>query len=318
MAGMTVGNNQHLIRSDVWSRQLKSLLMDDLQAIKFVRMLPDFTDGTVIHIPTLGEAATLDYAEGQAIKYESLATGDFEFTPDQYKYSAHSISEKFKRDSFYSEEVIAAFLPRQHRALMESIETRILSRGPSFQTASNTNTINNAAHRFVGSGTGESMALKDFALAHYALSKANVPMTNLVAIVDPSVAYTIQTQANITNLLTPTPMWSEVVKSGMVTGLKFRFNIYGFDVYVSNYLPNGLTDTIGGRTVTNGVANQFFSAASGDTNPFVGVWRQQPTVYSEFNKDLQQTEYLTIMEYGVAMFRPENMVVVITDLDVVA
>ena len=43
-----------------------------------------------------------------------------------------------------------------------------------------------------------------------------------------------------------------------------------------------------------------------------------PTVYSEFNKDLQQTEYLTICEYGFKLYRPENMVIVLTDTDVVS
>jgi hypothetical protein len=100
--------------------------------------------------------------------------------------------------------------------------------------------------------------------------------------------------------------------------MKFRYNLYGFDVYVSNYLPNGIAETITlpvSRTVTTAVANQFFSAAGGDINPIVGGFRQMPTVYSEFNKDLQQEEYLTIAEYGFKLYRPENMVVVLTDTD---
>jgi hypothetical protein len=39
-----------------------------------------------------------------------------------------------------------------------------------------------------------------------------------------------------------------------------------------------------------------------------------PTVYSEFNKDLQQEEYLTICEYGFKLYRPENMVIILTAL----
>ncbi len=39
-----------------------------------------------------------------------------------------------------------------------------------------------------------------------------------------------------------------------------------------------------------------------------------PTVYSEFNKDLQQEEYITIAEYGFKLYRPENMVTIITGL----
>ncbi len=317
MAGHTVMSDEHLIRTEVWSRQIKQLLMDDLMGTKFVKILTEFPDGTTFTIPSIGEATTHEFSEGQAIMYNELDTGEFQFAFDQYKYSAHAISEKFKRDSFYASDVISAFVPRQHRALMEAVETRILSRGPSAQTASDLNVINEADHRWVGSGTGERITLEDFARANYALRKANVPMTNLVAIVDPTVAFTLQTQTNLMNLLTPTPQWSGLVNTGIVTGMRFVFNIFGFDVYVSNYLQDGIAETIDGRSVTVGVANLFFSAAPGDTLPIVGGFRQMPTVYSEFNKDLQQTEYLTIAEWGFALYRPENMVVVLTDKDVV-
>ncbi len=321
MAGFMDANTQFLTRTNLWSRQIKELLLDELNAMKFVRILSDFPDGYTLNIPSIGEALEADFTEGAAIKYNAMDTGNFTFSFDQYKYSAHAISEKFKRDSYYAADVIAAFVPRQHRVLMEGVETRILAQANAGQTAGNTNIINLADHRWVGQGTNSAITFQDFAKAHYALTKANVPLTNLVAIVDPSVAYTIQTQTNMVNLLTPMPMWENVVKDGAMTGFKFRFNIYGFDLYVSNYLPNIPSETItsGGTayTVTNGVANYFFSAAPGDTLPWVGGFRQMPTVYSEFNKDLQQEEYLTITEYGFKLYRPENMVTVLTSTSVV-
>jgi len=317
-SGFTVMGDEHLIRSNLWSKQLKELLLDDLCAMKFVKLIENFPDGTTINIPSIGEAETADYSEGQAIKYNKLDTGNYTFSFDQYKYSANSISEKFKRDSFYADDVLSAFLPRQHRALMEAVETRIFSIFNSGQTASNTNQINGADHRWVGAGLNETLALSDFAKAHYALTKANVPLRNLVAIVDPSVAYTIQTQANVVNLITPHQKWENMVNTGLVTGMNFQFNLYGFDVYVSNYLPRSIAETIGGRTTTTAAANLFFSAAPGDTLPIIGGFRQMPTVYSEFNKDLQQTEYLTIAEYGWKVYRPENCIVVLTDTDQVS
>lgn len=318
MAGFEVASNEHLLRSNLWSRQLRELLLDDLCAMRFVRVLSDFPDGTTLNIPSLGEAEIFDFAEGQQVKYSRFDTGNFTFSFDKYQGSANSISEKFKRDSFYSQEVINAFLPRQHRALMEAVEVNIFSKANSGQTASNLNTINGGDHRWVGTGTSNSIALKDFAKARYSLTKANVPMTNLVAVVDPSVAYTIETQANLVNLLSPQPQWDQLVKTGMVTGMRFQFNLYGFDVYVSNYLPRGISETVNSVSVTNGVANMMFSATQGDIMPLVGGFRQQPTVYSEFNKDRQETEYLTIAEYGFKLYRPENMIVVLTDTTVVS
>jgi len=334
-SGFTVATNEHLIRSNVWSRQLKELLLDDLNAMRFVRVLTDFPDGTTLNIPSIGEAETLDFAEGQAIKYNKMDTGNFVFSFDQYKYSAASISAKFKRDSYYASDVISAFIPRQHRALMEAVETRIFSRGDAGQTLGNQNLINGAAHRMVGTGAYaagtlngtaglQTLAFRDFAKALYALQKAQVPLVNLVAVVDPSVAYSIQTNASVTSLLSPMPMWEDVIQSSMVTGFKFRFNLYGFDVYISNYLPQaavaetisqpGFTGIAANTTTgTTPISNLFFSAAPGDTCPFVGGFRQMPTVFSEFNKDLQQEEYVTIAEYGFKLYRPENMVIVVTD-----
>lgn len=317
MAGFMDSNTQFLIRSQLWSRQIKELLLDELNAMKFVRIISDFPDGYLINIPSIGEAEVQTFTEGQAIKYNSLDTGNFTFQFDQYMYSAHAISEKFKRDSYYSSDVIAAFVPREHRAIMEAVETRILAQASNGQVAGNTNQINNADHRWVGSGTSSAITFQDFARAHYALVKANVPLINLCAIVDPSVAYTLQTQSNVVNLLSPMPMWEGVVKDGLVSGFKFRFNLYGFDIYVSNYLPQITSETISGSSVSNGVANYFFSAAPGDTLPWVGAFRQMPTVYSEFNKDLQQEEYLTISEYGFKLYRPENMVTILTNTSVV-
>src|SRR6266446_4047721 len=141
MAGFMDANTNYLVRTNLWSRQIKELLLDELNAIKFVRMISDFPDGYTINIPSIGEAETADFTEGQAIKYNAMDTGNFTFSFDQYKYSANAISEKFKRDSFYSADVISAFVPRQHRALMEAVESRILAQvtGPGGQTAGSTN-----------------------------------------------------------------------------------------------------------------------------------------------------------------------------------
>src|SRR6185437_3926997 len=207
MAGFTDSNNQNLIRTNVWSRQLKELLLDDLNAMKFVRILSDFPDGYTINIPSIGAATQADFVEGQAVKYEAFDTGNYTFSFDQYKYTGAAISEKFKRDSFYAQDVIAAFVPRQHRVLMEGVETRIFAQANAGQTAGNKNVINNMDHRYVATGTSQALAFSDLAYAKESLFKANVPLVNLCAVVDPSVAYTIETQTNMVNLLTPVPMW---------------------------------------------------------------------------------------------------------------
>jgi len=322
MAGFNDANTNNLLRTNLWSREIKQLLLDELNAMKFVRIISDFPDGQTINIPSIGEAEVADFTEGQAIKYNAMDTGNFTFSFDNYKYSANAISEKFKRDSYYSSDVIAAFVPREHRALMEAVEVNILSKANAGQLKNDPNIINNGDHRWVATGTNAAMTFADFARARYSLTKANVPLSNLCAIVDPSVAYTFETQTNVVNLLTPSKRWQELPEEGLVNGFKFRFNLFGFDVYESNYLPGAITETItsggvAGTVTSTGVANYLFSATPGDTLPWVGGFRQNPTVYSEFNKDLQQEEYLTIAEWGFKLYRPENMITVLTSTSVV-
>lgn len=284
--------------------------------MRYVRMLPEFTDGTTINIPSIGQAETQDYVEGNAINYTALDTGNFTFSVDQYKQSATFITRKMMQDSMYANELMARFAPSQARAIATAMETKILATAPEAQTSSNLNSINGAAHRFIGSGTNEVIGVSDFQRARFALQKANVPMTNLVGIVDPSVEFALATLSQLTTV-TNNPRWEGIVRDGMSTGMRFLANVYGFDLYISNYLKTGVNETISGRTSGAGVANLFFSAAP-EVLPFVGQIRQQPIVDSEFNKDLQREEYVTTCRYGFGFFRPENMVVVITDTDQVA
>ena len=313
MAGFATTSNDHLIRSNLWSNQIKEVLLDELFATKYVDMITDFPDGDTLNIPSIGQAEVNDYSEGQAVRYTGLDTGNFTFTINKYKSSATFITEKMKQDSFYMSRLVASFVPKQHRAIAKAMEVDILDLAPSAQTSASTNAINGAAHRWIGSGTSEVIALADFAKARYALQKANVPMTNLVAIVDPSVEYTLSTLTNLVNV-SNNPRWEGIVSSGISTGMKFIYNIYGFDVYVSQNLKTGVNETIGGVTSGAGVANLFFSAAP-DVLPFVGSIRQAPKVDSEYNKDMQREEYVTTCRYGFKLYRPENMVVVITDTD---
>lgn len=213
--------------------------------------------------------------------------------------------------------LMSSFVPKQNRAIMKSMEVDVLAVGPLAQTANNLNLINGGRHRWVGGGTNETIALKDFALARHALQMANVPMTNLVAIVDPSVEYTLSTLTNLVQVQN-NPRWEGIVRDSMSTGTKFLFNVYGFDVYVSqNLRKNTASETISSVTSAVGVNNLFFSAAP-DVLPFVGSVRQAPTVDSEYNKDLQRDEYVTTCRYGFKLFRPENLCVVVTDTDQVS
>jgi hypothetical protein len=318
---MTTANTTFLQRTNVYSAELKEILRDEMQAQRYVRMLDGFPDGNNFKIPSIGQAQVDNYSEDSAVTYRPLDTGEFTFTVDQYLSSASYMTKQAEQDTFYAEEMMSRFVPEQERAIMEHFESTTFAAPESGVSANSQEAIDGIYHRMSGGNAGK-IQVEDFAYARYSLKKANVPDQMMVAIVDPSVEYTINTLSNIAQV-TNNPMFEGLVRDGIATGMRFVANVYGFDVYTSNYLADVTDSALPERdgSTTNdfsssaGKANLFFSA-SPTVNPFVGAWRQMPEVDYEYNKDFQRHEFVTTARYGVKLYRPENMVVVATDTDV--
>lgn len=315
MTGMNTGNSAELIRSELWSNQLKEILEDEMMAQRYVTMLDGFPDGDQFTIPSVGQLQVADYEEGNAIQYFPMDTGEFTFTIDEYIQSGTTITRKAQQDSFYAAQLMGKFVPSMERAIMAHFESKTLATPEAGVSANSNEAIDGVEHRWAG--VSGAINVQDFARAKHALKKANVPDRNLIAIVDPSVEYDINTLSNIVDV-SNNPRWEGIVESGIATGMSFVKNIYGFDVYTSNYLKDVTDSALPDRANSNvdfssdnGKANLFFSADS-TASPFVGAWRQTPIVDHEFNKDLQQDEYAMTARYGVKLYRPENMVRVIT------
>lgn len=312
----TTSNTSLLRRSEIWSAELKEILRDDLMAMGYVDMLTEFPDGDQFTMPSIGDARVDDYTEDQAVKYRPLDTGEWTFTISEYLSSGTYITKKAEQDMYYMSQLVSGFVPKQARAIMEHFETTMFEKPEAIlgATANGQYAINGANHRFSGGNSGK-LEVADFAYAQFALKKANVPQNNLVAIVDPSVEFEMNTLTNLTSV-SDNPRWEGIVADGIGTGMRFVKNIYGFDVYTSNYLPDvtdsALPDRAGGSAVdyssTAGKASYFFSAAS-DVLPWKAAWRQMPTVDTEWNKDKQRTETVTTARYGSKLYRPENMVI---------
>jgi hypothetical protein len=310
-----------LIRDEIWSSELKEILRDEMMAQKYVRMLEGFPDGDLFTIPSIGQAQVDDYEEDTDVQYRPLDTGEFQFSIDEYLSSATYITKKAKQDSFYMSQLVSRFVPEMERAIMTHFETTTLATPEVGVSANSNEVIDGIEHRWSAGGTGAVINVEDFARARYALKKANVPDRNLVAIVDPSVEFTLNTLTSLTSV-SDNPRWEGIVSDGIASGMKFVKNVYGFDVYCSNYLKDvtdGALPTAANAGVdfgtVNGKANLFFSADQ-TASPFVGAWRQQPDVDYEYNKDKQRDEYVTTARYGVKLYRPENMVRVVSKTNV--
>ena len=318
----TTGNSEQLIRAELWSSNLKEILQDEMFAQQFVWMLDGFPDGDVFTIPSVGELVAEDYTEDTAVAYRPMDTGEFQFQITEYIQSGWYITKKNMQDAFYSAQLIAKAQPSMERALMKNFETYTFDTAERGVTANSNESIDGIEHRWAAGGTGAVITVEDFARARFALKKANVPDTNLVAIVDPSVEFTLNTLANLVDV-SNNPRWEGIVSDGIATGMKFVKNVYGFDVYTSNYLPdvtdsalNTAADAGVDFSTVNGKANLFFSAAGGDILPFVAAWRQMPEVDYEYNKDFQRHEWAMTARYGVSKYRPENLVTVVSKTNV--
>jgi hypothetical protein len=317
MSGISTQNTNYLTRTQLWDPTLKEVFQEDLMGWKYIDMLTGFTDGDTLNIPSIGEMEVQDYAEGQAVRYTGLDTGNYQFQLTDYVSAGTYVYDKWRQDSYYTDRVVSSFVPKMNRALQERMETDAMALAPDNQTLNDPNLYNTGVHRFVASGTNETVVPEDFAKARYALRKANVPMVGLTAIVDPSVTHNLQTMTNLVNFMSPVPGWNTLINDGAVTGMKFRFNLFGFDVYESDFLKkNTASETIndgsGNRTSAAGVNNIFFSAGA---KPFIGAIRQAPKVEYERNKDFQRDEWVVTARYGLDVFRPEAVVCVVSDMD---
>jgi hypothetical protein len=319
MAGVDYAKvNENLVRAELWSAELKDVLQEQLMGTRYVRMLNGFPDGNQFTIPSVGELPMRETAELTPVVYDAMDTGEFNFTIDRYVESATYITDKAKQDSYYAQQLIGMFPTKMRRALDENLETSVFSLANT-QTVNNANAINGASHRFIASGgTNTVLSLDDFAKAKFALDKAQAGGTR-VAIIDPSQEYVFNQlvggQAFINN-----PQFGGIVNGGFVnevTGMRFVKNIFGFDVYVSNFLATPADTAINadGRgsvnTPTSPVTNIFMSVG-GDLTPFVGAYRQMPRVEYERNKDLRRDEYVMNARFGLKLYRPECLVSVIS------
>jgi hypothetical protein len=305
--------NEHLVRTELWSAQLKDVLLDQLMGTKYLRMLNGFPDGNQFTIPSIGELPMREISENDPVVYDTMDTGEFTFQIDRYVEAATFITDKAKQDSFYSNQLIAMFPQKMRRALEENMESSILTL-VNQQTLSNLNSINGAAHRFVASGNSNTtLNLDNFAQAKYALDKANATGAR-IAIIDPSQEFELNKLVGAQGFVN-NPQFGGMVNGGFVnqtTGMRFSRSIFGFDIYCSNYLPTTTETAINAINVPASPVVNVFMSVGGDETPFVGAYRQMPRVEYERNKDLRRDEYVMNARFGLKLYRPECIVGIIS------
>lgn len=277
------------------------------------RNVSDFGMGTTLNIKSTGVAQLQEVTEENPLTYNSIDTGNVTLNITDYVGDAWAVTDVLRQDGNQIETLMAMRASEATRALNEYFETRFLATANSAQTASDANDINGFSHRIGATGANQTMSEDDLINLALSFDKAGVPRQGRIGIVDPVVAATFQKKVVITSQVDMNPTNQALMEKGFDDNHQFVLQIHGWNLWVSNFLPDVASETVGAVTVTTGKANIFMCIADDQTKPIMVAWRQMPKVEGERNKDLQRDEFLTTARFGMGAQRVDSLGVILTD-----
>jgi hypothetical protein len=313
MSANNTGNTGALIRDQLWQRQLEVTLHEMLTGTPYTRQL-DFPDGDSFILPSIGTAVVRTLPEDTEVTFDALDTADQVFTLEDPVVAATSLSEVLLEDSLWSSDLLARIPVEHAQAIMERFESDVFGLANDQVDKTNGSAFNGVSHRRKGHGTTGRIAPEDFAYAGYALKKAKVPSQNLIAIVDPSVAYDLETATNLVNV-SNNPRWEGIIGSGITKNMRFVKNVYGFDIFESNLLAES-DELLDSQQFVNGKQNIFMSASSDMLLPFAVAWRRRATMDRDFDFRRREEQIVTTARWGRKLVREDNLVVTVTEATV--
>lgn len=313
MSGQNTGNTQAFIEAEQYSNFILENLPDGLLPDTFTRNVSDFGSGTTLNIKTIGTATLQDVAEEQPMTYNAIDTGTVNLSITDYVGDAWSVSDILRQDGSQVEQLLAERAVESTRALQEYFETRFLTVANAAQTDADPNNVNGFAHRIASAEATDVISLEHFLESKLAADKANVPSNGRIFIVDPIVEATLNgLYANAS--VAYNPMFEGIVNEGFARNHRFVRNIFGWDIYTSNFLPTG-TFGDGTETVT-GVANIGMCVASDQSKPIMRAWRQMPKAETERNVKLKRDEFDVTSRFGLGPQRVDTLFSIITSATV--
>lgn len=297
----TTTTASNLIRTDVWSQRVQEELEESLIGKQLVEFLTDFPDGDTLHIPTLSSLTTRDYVENTDITIDDPSVGDFTLTIDKYVQVGIGITDKLAQDTFYMQVLNQKFPAQMMRAIMERLESDIMLLHKK-QTNNDANTINGRAHRYVGTGTSNVIALDDVYDAKLALDKGNVSKLNRIAIVDPTVSRELITLDAIVRQ--DVYGANSNIREGF-GATEFIGRYAGFNFFESNMLDEATAlDYVTGGSLK---ANLFLGEEA-----FVGAMRAAPEMEESRDWKKKRDVFHATSRYGLDLFRNVSLVTVLT------
>lgn len=321
--GINTQNSKAVIRAKIYSGILREQLEPELIAMNYVDVINSFPDGDKWEDVEMGNATVTDYHEGEEIDFKGLDFATRTFEINEYVNSGHYVTAKFAQDSYLASQIMAKVPALEARAIAADLEQKIfnlVTKTHSIIKPNDPAKLNGMQHRFVAGTAADGWGVltpEDFAYATVALNKVNYHGPR-IAIVPSYQEYAIVTNPRIKASLQYNPKFEGIVREGAMTGMKFSFNIYGWDVYTSEFLPKVSGETSlkdreeaqSFSTLDNcGVALLFTNIT--DRRPFRMAWRQMPKFEGRWNMAKQREEYVTVARYGLDVGDQENLVVIL-------
>lgn len=304
-------NTRAFVESEQYSDFILNNLHDGLLPESFWRNVTDFGNGDTLHIKTIGTVTIQEAAEDEPLTYSPIETGEIIFKITEYKGDAWYVTDDLREDGTNIDMLMAQRASESTRALQETFETDALRKAAEpYTLVSGPFLINGFPHKIVSAETSAKLALKHFIAMRIAFDKANVPVEGRVAILDPTAEATLNGLVTITSDITPFAV--NIINNGIARGMRFTFNLYGWDILLSNRLYVGAAND-GTTSVTSGVYNLFMCIADDQTKPLMAAWRRAPKAEGERNKDRARDEFVVRARYGFGVQRMDTLGTVITN-----
>lgn len=316
-------NTQAFIEAQQYSQFILENLHDYLLPEGMWRDVSDFGSGTTLNIKTVGTVTLQDAAEDVPLSFNPIDTGTLQLSITDYVGDAWKVSDDLREDGAQVDTLMSMRAMESTRALGEQHESRFLSTANLAQTNASVNLVNGRPHRWVAGGAGAStrvMTMSDFIAMKLAFDKAKVPAGGRIAIVDPIVEATLNSLTNLVNV-SNNPMFEGIVTEGFARDHKFVKNIFGFDIYTSNFLPvktateaiNASAYGLANDTAEIGdVANVFMCVADDSCKPIMHAWRRQPKTEGWRDNEERADKYQVTSRFGFGAQRVDTLGVILT------
>jgi hypothetical protein len=314
-------NTNAFIESQQYSQFILENLHDYLLPEGMYRDVSDFGSGTTLNIKTVGSVTIQDAAEDTPLTFSPIDTGTINLSITDYVGDAWKVTDDLREDGSQIDTLMAMRAQESTRALGENHETKFLNVANEAQGAG-LNLVNGRPHRWVGSAASNArtITLNDFVSMKLAFDKANVPAGGRIAIVDPVVEASINSLANLINV-SNNPMFEGMVTEGFARDHKFVRNVFGWDIYTSNFLPT-LTATEAINASSYGLtsetaavgdkANIFMCVADDTCKPIMHAWRRAPQTEGWRDNEERADKFQVTSRFGLGAQRVDTLGVILT------